>query len=83
MKDYNSDVQRLALAGQELLPETQVELDLDESEAEKLRKLREMEEEIAAGLLLTHAPIGNSKYEAPVITQLRAVEVSRVRDCDQ
>lgn len=75
MKDYNSDVQRLAMAGQELLPETQVELDLDESEAEKLRKLQEMEEEIAAGLLLTHAPSGNSKYEAPVITRLRAVEV--------
>lgn len=81
MKDYNSDVQRLAMAGQELLPETQVELDLDESEAEKLRKLQEMEEEIAAGLLLTHAPSVNSKYEAPVITKLRAVEVSRACDC--
>ncbi|XP_046677136.1 uncharacterized protein LOC124365217 [Homalodisca vitripennis] len=81
MKNFNYDLLR-GMAQEEEEVEVQPqgggsiceELDLDDTEAERLRKLQEVAEEMASGSLLTQETGGCPKYEAPLITLMRSVE---------
>ncbi|KAG8286578.1 hypothetical protein J6590_056102 [Homalodisca vitripennis] len=57
---------------------TEVEryIELDEAEQERAKKLQEIEENISAGALFTQEDYDRIKYEAPLVKQLRTVEVS-------
>ncbi|XP_054284645.1 uncharacterized protein LOC129001412 [Macrosteles quadrilineatus] len=74
MKNFNYDLLR---GGEDVESEVQKtraeDVEVDEAEAERLRKLREVEEEIAAGAVVRESAQPN-KYESPLVTQLRGVE---------
>ncbi|XP_054285166.1 uncharacterized protein LOC129001756 [Macrosteles quadrilineatus] len=74
MKNFNYDLLR---GGDEIESEVQKtraeDVEVDDAEAERLRKLREVEEEIAAGAVVRESAQPN-KYESPLVTQLRSVE---------
>lgn len=58
--------------------ETEVErcIELDEAEIERARKLQEIEQTISEGALFTQEDYDRIKYEAPLVKELRSVEVS-------